>query len=328
MQSVFDIQEMANRGRTDRILIVGVGRTGSTWVKNALEKTPGTISWNEPDNIDASRDPDEAFGTSGFGPYPIIDPDDPGSVHRALWDVVFKSGLTHTQLRQMTPYLRPFLKLPKPILHPLVKAGGAALSVMPNKNQRNIAKTIYSCFSIEWIVKNYDPQVIVTQRHPYSVIASWRELDMPKFDLLTRPELLKRYGDQFGGNPPTASDSELTQAAWIVGLQTAALGAAAEKHPEWVIVNHEDLCVDPVEKFRALCKVVHIPWSDKVAEFLETSNRPGKGLVTNRVASEQVDKWRRVLKSDEVEEIASVLNRFPNYGWVAKPDNWIELIKH
>ncbi len=317
---------MPNRGRTDRILIVGVGRTGSTWLTKALGQTTGSVPWFEPDRIDAAQIPGKDFGRSGFGPYPIIDPDDPGSVYRPLWDVVFKGAITSDQLRRMTPLLQPFLKLPKPILHPLVKAGGTVLSALPRKNVRNIAKTIFACFSIEWIVNNYDPQVIVAQRHPYSVVASWRELDLPKFDILNRHEILKRYGDLFEGNPPSSSDSELTQIAWIVGLQTAALGAAAERHPEWVVVNHEDMCVDPIEKFKALCKILQIPWSDNVAEFLESSNRPGQGKLTNRVASEQVNKWRRVLSDGEVDEIASVLQRFPNYGWVVKPDDWAELI--
>ncbi len=327
MQSIYDIQELADRGRVDRILIVAVGRTGSTWLTQALDHTPGTVSLFEPDNIDASRVPNANFGKSGFGPYPIIDPEDKGGVYRSLWDVVFKGGVTYKQLRKMSPFMHPLLKLPKPVLRYLVNIGGLALSSLPGKGQRNIAKTIYACFSIEWIVKNYNPQVIVTQRHPYSVIASWRDLGLPKFDLLTRPELLKRYRDRFEGEPPTAKDSELTQVAWLVGLQTAVLGEAVERHPEWVVVNHEDMCIDPVEKFRALCKIMRIPWSDDVEEFLESSNRPGEGMVTNRVTSEQVDKWRRVLSVEEVQEISSVLNRFPNHGWVVKPEDWEDLIQ-
>jgi hypothetical protein len=65
-----------------------------------------------------------------------------------------------------------------------------------------------------------------------------------------------------------------------------------------------------------VCEQVAIPWSPQVVEFLDESNRPGEGLKPQRVTKEQPNRWRERLSDDEVEEITSVLERFPRHGWV------------
>ena len=327
MESILDVKPGPRYGRDDRILIVSISRTGSTWLSNALANTPGTESWPEPDNIDASADTNAKYGSSGFGPYPILNAGDDGGVYRALWDVVFKSGVSSKFLEAMIPILKPFLKLPKPILRPLVRAGGKVLTLLPSRSKRNLVKTVYASFAVEWLVDTYDPRVILTQRHPLSIIASWRDLNIPQFDLTTRPEFLSAYGDRYEGDPPSDQDSNLTRIAWIVGFLTTVMGDALDKHPEWLLVNHEDMCIDPVTKFRALCDVVGIPWSENVTDYLMKSNRPGEGLAPQRITSEQVNKWRAVLSQEEVKEAVEVLKRFPRMGWIRKPDDWEELFQ-
>ena len=74
-------------GRPDRLLLLGVARSGTRWLATALGHAEGTRMVKEPDNVDA--DP-TGTGVSrlGFGPYPIIDRDDPAPQFRALWDLV------------------------------------------------------------------------------------------------------------------------------------------------------------------------------------------------------------------------------------------------
>ncbi len=320
MKSILDEVTGSRAGRDDRILIAAIGRTGSTWLVNALANTPGTESWPEPDNIDANVEDGARYGSSGFGPYPVLTVGDDGGMYRALWDVIFKSGISFGFGAAMIPLLKPFLKLPKSILGPIVKTGGKALTLIPSRTERNLVKTIYGCFSLEWLVDTYDPRVIVTQRHPLSVIASWRDVDMAQFDLITRPELLSTYGNRYEGDPPSDQDSNLTRIAWIIGLLTTVMGDMLDRHPEWLLVNHEDMCIDPVTKFRALCEIVGIPWSERVAEYLTKANRPGEGFNPERIAEDQVNKWRSVLSPEEVQEAVEVLRRFPRMGWIRRPE--------
>lgn len=325
MQSILEQRDFPRSGRRDRILIAAVGRTGSSWLVRALGRSEGTEMWFEPDTIDLV--PDAGFvGTTGFGPYPIIHPGEDGGVYRSLWDVVFTAGVTRKQADKIIPLVRPLMKLPNSVLQPMIRLGGKVISKVPMQRQRNLAKTILAPFAIEWLVETYDPRVVVTQRHPYSMVASWRDIKLPKFDLLTRPAFRELYGDRYEGEPPTDADSDLTQAAWVVGFLTTILGEAVDRHPEWLVVNHEDMCIDPIAKFQALSEILEIPWSTKVAEYLEASNRPGQGFVNNRISSEEVNKWRKNLSPDEIDEIRSVLSRFPRHGWIKQPDDWESLI--
>ncbi len=314
------MQEQIVTGRADRILVAGISRSGSSWLIEALGVTPGTKRWYEPDNIDADPTGTKPVGQSGFGPYPIIRPGEDGGVFKSLWDIAFGSTLPlNRSVRFLIRSLRPMLKLPKPILHRLVRVGSKVVTTLPRKTDRIAVKSVYSCFALDWLVEEYDPKVIVIQRNPLNVISSWRELEIPGFDLLTRPELLRLYADRYEGVPPTPEDSLLTRIAWQVGLTTTAIGDSLDRHPGWVVANHEDLCVEPAKKFRALFEKMGVPWSEDVETYLEEANRPGEGLKPVRVTSEQVDRWKSRLTAGEVEEINSVLARFPRKGWIREP---------
>ena len=107
--------------------------------------------------------------------------------------------------------------------------------------------------------------------------------------------------------------------AWQVGLLSTALGDALDRHPGWLVVNHEDLCVDPVSRIRAVCDRVGMPWSSDVERFLDESDRPGEGLAPVRVTRIQPDRWRARLTESETDEINGVLAHFPRRGWVRTP---------
>ncbi len=309
------------QGRHDRILVAGISRSGSSWVIDALRTTPGTKCWYEPDYIDSDPNGKKPAGSTGFGPYPVIEPGSDGGVHKALWDVVYNGKIPVTRRGNiLIPLAKPFLKLPKPILHPLFKLGTKVFTAVPGVAPERVAvKSVFTAFCIEWIVETYDPKVVMLQRNPLSIVSSWRDLKTPVFDLATRPHVLENYRDRYEGDPPKESDSELTKIAWAVGLITTVMSDSLERHPEWLLVNHEDLCIDSPAKFKTLCERLEIPWSESVTEFLKRSNRPGEGLETKRITEEQVDKWKKKLNSEEVEEITEVLNRFPRKGWVRIP---------
>jgi hypothetical protein len=295
-------------GRKDRILLAGVARSGTSWLIRAMAATEGTKHYYEPDNVDADPTGERPVGRSGFGPYPIITSDADAGQYRPFWDAVFAGRLPAVQQINEGPKLalaRAALKLPPSVREPLIRAGASVLTRLPGGPARTAVKSIYATFSLDWLVNTYDPKVVVIQRHPLNVISSWRELQIPGFDLTTRPAILKRYRDRFEG-PPLAEDaSELSKIAWQVGLLTTVLGDAYDSHPGWLLVTHEVLCEDPKDHIRSVCEQVAIPWSPQVVEFLDESNRPGEGLKPQRVTKEQPNRWRERLSDDEVEEITS-----------------------
>jgi hypothetical protein len=318
------IEDGVLEGRADRILLIGVARSGTSWLSRAMAATPGTVHYYEPDNVDADPTGKRPVGRSGFGPYPIIEPGQDGGQFRALWDAAYAGRLPRVQgvndgLKLKA--VRLVLQMPRAIREPLIAAGARIMTALPGKPQRTAIKSIYSAFYLEWLVQRYDPRVIVIQRHPLNVISSWRELQIPGFDLTTRPALLERYRDRYEGQPLGPQASDLSKISWQVGLLTTAIGDALERHPEWLFVTHEDLCEDPVNRIRYVLERAGMPWSGDVEQFLEESNRPGEGLKPQRVTKDQPTRWRGRLTDDEVDEINSVLARFPRHGWIRELDN-------
>src|SRR5438093_515657 len=77
-------------GRADRILLLGVARSGTRWLATTLGNTESSRLVKEPDNVDANPD---GSGRSrlGFGAYPLVEQGEAAPQYRALWDLAFSA---------------------------------------------------------------------------------------------------------------------------------------------------------------------------------------------------------------------------------------------
>jgi Sulfotransferase family len=297
-------------GRVGRVLLLGVARSGTRWLATALGNTEGTRLVKEPDNVTAHD----------FGPYPVIDPDTAALHYRALWDLAFSARVPSGEapgwgLRAG----RAALRLPRGVRDPLLHRSAQVIAAWPGRAQGVVVKSIYAQFAVEWLLRNYRPKVIVIQRHPLNVVSSWLELGVHGFDLLSRPIMRERFLDRLGipQPPPNASQTHLT-ATWV-GLLTTALAEHVERHPEWLLVTHEELCEEPEASIHRVCTRLGLTWTGDVARFLADSNRPGEGFSNVRVTREQSSRWRKRLTESQITEIEAVLAQFPHRGWVREP---------
>lgn len=306
------------------ILLIGVARSGTSWLGRALGRAPGVRFYYEPDNVDADPTGSRRAGGLGFGPYPIIDPGEQNAPFESLWDLVFSGRLPPVEDGPLLLPARALLRIPPMVRDPLVRRAAALSARVPVRTRRIIVKSIYAIFCLDWLVGRYQPQVLVIQRHPRNVVSSWRQLDIPLFDLASRPAIKERYLEPLGIAPPEAQSSALAKIAWNVGILTHVLGEAVERHPEWHLVTHEDLCREPATRIGKIFEMLGLAWTPDVEHFLSSTNRPGEGLKPIRVTTEQPDRWRGRLSSDEVDEIEGVLAQFPRAGWVRGPTSVAE----
>jgi hypothetical protein len=306
--------------RRDRVLLIGVARSGTSWVGRAFGRAPHVRFYYEPDNIDADPTGERPAGGRGFGPYPMIDPGQEETAFSPVWDWVFSGRSPFSRGgNKMKAAGQLALRMPRPVRRSLLRATAAVSRRVPNTSDWKIAKTIYAPFSLDWLVRRYQPQVIAIQRNPLNVVSSWRQLQIPLFDLARRPAIHDQYVER-GIVPrldPGASD--LARIAWHVGLLTHVIGDALERHPSWHLFTHEDLCVDPAASMQTVFETVHVPWNAEVERFLDETNRPGEGLQPIRVTAEQPERWRGRLSADEASEINDLLSGFPRRGWIREP---------
>jgi hypothetical protein len=299
------------------VLVVGTARSGTSWLAKALGRAEATTHYPEPDNIDSEhggRPP----GYLGFGPYPLLDRGEQPPSLTALWDFVF-SGRIPSSRRVQLAAGRRFVRLPRAVRDPVFRVAARTMSHLPGGPSHRVVKSIYIMFSLEWFTDRYNPQVVLIQRNPLAVASSWVKLGISSFDLPTRPEIRERHLDRLGIAPPRAPAPPLEVAAWTIGLLTTVLGEALERHPEWPLVLHEDLCVDPRAKFRAVYDAVGLRWSDASERYLEESNRPGEGLRPVRVTKDQPEVWKQRLSPDDIALIEDTLAAFPSRGWIRRP---------
>jgi hypothetical protein len=316
-----ELTSSPDASRSDRVVLVGVARSGTSWLGHALGRARGVRFYYEPDNVDADPSNYIAAGRRGFGPYPVIDSDADAGQFAPLWDLVFSGRLPFAlrERRRLRPAARIALRLPRSVRDPLVRGAAALSARQPRRTQNVVVKTIYATFSLEWLVTRYRPQVIAMQRNPLNVVSSWRELHIPLFDLASRPILRTRFIEPLGIEPPVPNAPEVAQIAWHVGLLTHVIAQALDRHPEWIFVTHEHLCEDPATTIRRVSEQVGLEWTADIDRFLSDNNRRGEGLAPVRIATEEPTRWRQRLTDPEVAQIEAVLEKFPTRGWVRPP---------
>ena len=185
----------------------------------------------------------------------------------------------------------------------------------PCREARAIVKSIYAPFSAEWIYNRLRPTVLVVLRDPLNVMSSSKTDVSPRSGEAMHPRVTEWI--RTGRVPaPGPELSPLGRVTWSLGVMRQTLQVAAQDHG-WLTVAHEDLCREGVTGFEALAGSLGLTWTDRAAEFVAGSDRPGTGYATNRVAAELPEVWRDRLSADQVSEIRRVLETFsvsPPFG--------------
>ncbi len=163
---------------------------------------------------------------------------------------------------------------------------------------------------MEWIVERFRPRVLVVERHPFNVLASWIDLDFVR-DRREAASVASYARDHFGVDPPAADDSQLVYQAFYFGVLAAGLREATARHPEWTTMSHETLCVDSQVRFAALADELGLEWGDEAKDFLDASDADGSGYATSRRTEAQPERWRERLSSEQIATIRATLARFP-----------------
>jgi hypothetical protein len=293
-----------------KLLVAGVERSGTTWVATALSRGSDRVYVHEPDNPDAGRG--AALGAPDAR-YQVLAPGDPAPEYAAVWEVAFAGGWPGVpSARRVAGAIG---RIPAPVKRPLMRAMAAGVSRLRPAPPHVIVKSVYCPFTIEWIWDIHHPTVLVVVRNPLNILASFMALHTPDDavdrrlavadDRRVREGLIERYDL---GVAPAAGIGRLS---WWIGLACTAYQAAAERHPDWLVVSHVEACLHPSTWFEDVAARVGLPWSIEAEQFLVDANRPGSGYAPERVTADAPTHWQRVLSADQEREARAILARFP-----------------
>jgi hypothetical protein len=171
-------------------------------------------------------------------------------------------------------------------------------------------------FSAEWIAETFDAQVVVVVRHP-AAFASSIKLDgwtHPFSHFSDQPALIEDHLEPFRKEIDAFAREEhdiLDQAALLWRLIHHTIADYRSRHPEWLVIRHEDLSRDPIQGFGYLFEALNLPYTEDVQEAIRRSTSrsnpvdrdPNPHLFHSRDSRANVDNWRHRLTPSEVERI-------------------------
>jgi hypothetical protein len=192
---------------------------------------------------------------------------------------------------------------------------------------RPLVKDPIAVFSTEWLSERFDMDVVIVVRHPAAFASSLKRLDWRhRFaSFLAQPLLLR---DHLGGYEDEirwhveADRGVIEQAATLWRLIYGTVLALRERHPEWIVVRHEDAARDPIGVFGNLYERLGLEWSTRVRDEVaahSASSNPSELRSRHDVrlsSSESLGNWKQRLAPEEIAFLRSSVREFDDvwYG--------------
>lgn len=305
------------------ILLVGIPRAGTTWSSRVLAAGGSLYPVMEPDN--ESRSAPALRAKRRAGRFPVLQPGDRDDAFLRLWSWALDGAPQSPRLKAAGKILRTVRpngrrRYFQGRSSPLMQLAGVVGAHPPTGpvpalgTRRLFVKTVFLPLAVEWLTAAIDADVLILLRHPGSVLASWMKMDMNlEFTRLDDHPTIRRQIEEKRIPPPGAEPVE--RMIWNIGVLYSALEEAAARHPTWLVRTHEQLCVEPIVKFRCLYEELGLPWNEQVEEYLARTDQPGEGFLTRRVASEQPGAWKSRLTPAQIEAVQQVLSGFSLHTW-------------
>lgn len=293
------------------ILVAGAHRTGTTWVGKMLAAGPGVAYISEPLNVWHR----------------------PGVMRAAV-----QHWYTYITPKNQADYLIPFQETLRfqyhawlelrslRSMHDLLRMGRDSSIFLAGKlrNQRPLLKDPFAIFSAPWFAQALDCQVVITVRHPAAFASSLKRLNWP-FDfnnLLAQPALMNDWLEPFrqdmleqtSGIQGEAQGDIIAQASLLWRMVYEVAARHREQNPEFQVVRHEDLSLDPVQGYQTLYRSLGLEFTPAVEQAIlnSSSSENPTELSQKRVHAVRLDSranlhnWKRRLLPEEIQRIRAI----------------------
>ncbi|NEZ56158.1 sulfotransferase [Adonisia turfae] len=278
------------------ILIVGLPRSGTTWLASVLNTSKNIKLFHEPFNMDH---------VSEASPHWLkyLRADDNDLAFKHFCQKVFSGKSNHPYIKcKLTGH---YSRLKK------------RLSWLPG---RVIVKDVHACAALDWIDHNIAPQIVIITRHPCGLASSWLRTFKSSQNngrgralnrLLAQPKLLEDYLHPFEDDLRN-SDTFFDNIALYWGAIYYILHKQYQTHPNWIFITHEELCRDPIKEYKELFNKLNLEWTSKTDQILATSTvaDSGSSYSPMRVSANEPSKWLKQLTPEQIEIIQKKTSLF------------------
>jgi hypothetical protein len=283
------------------ILVTGMHRGGTTWVGKMLAAAAGTAYISEPLNI---LHRPGVFHTEVKYWYQYICDDNEHEFLPAYEDLLEFDYHLWDEIRSLRSK-RDVLRM------------GRDFYIFYNglmRGQRPLWKDPFAVFSTPWFARRLNCKIVITVRHPAACVSSLQRLQW-SFDfenLLDQPLLMRDHlGPYREAMLSMQKDDIVGQAALLWKMIYRTVQLIREQHPDFLIVRHEDLSLDPIPGFRSLYTSLGLEFTPRVEKIIRNSSsaeNPGE-LSRRKVhavkvnSRANVNNWKRRLTTEEIERI-------------------------
>lgn len=162
--------------------------------------------------------------------------------------------------------------------------------VTARSSKRVVIKEV-NPLAMRWMIKRFSPKIVILLRHPAGVAASFHRLNwMASLNRFSPGDgdIWFRLGD-FQGRVLARTQEQIMD------------------YPDVDVVHYEDLCRDPVERFRSLFDLAGLEWSVQTEQAIRRSAMlvrdgasPGALIRDSRT---QADRWRKDLTDEQASAV-------------------------
>lgn len=322
------------QGKKRPILVVGVARSGTTWVANTLAQAPGTELLHEPDNekqnILAHRWK-RGYHRMPFMGASVNEPDYLAFWRRILYGAYLPNrtvanklslalaGLTGDRIERDTREKcntvadgksETSADLSETVLATVLSQ--TSLSYQKLRTKRRIVKSVHTGLTLSFISRRLHPEILIVLRHPASVVSSCLKLRLPDAnrEVFRQEELVEAHLRPFLREIERVKDPVAQMA-----LQTAIFHYVweqeAKENPHWKFITHESLCKNPSVTFQSLYQELELEWTPAADQFLLDHNRPGNGFKISRESDTLIEKWKQTLTPQQIDSVRQGYRTLP-----------------
>ncbi len=325
------------------ILIVGLPRSGTTWVGKVFSSDQNARYIFEPDNEKLS--PLAWLCKREIHRFPYLTAQDASPAYSHLWRAAFstrtstwlsnrllggvlkgnsagvevfignKSGLVYvdeSMHRVGSRGVQPYSPQKHPYISLLAKRLADGSDLSPSMERRIIIKSVHASLCADWIADNFPAQIVIILRNPYSLYASYKRLKMPdSFRNLMFQENLQRDRLKYMPDPKKMLMAEKEDAvAFQIMLMYKIIEKQISSHPEWLLISHDRLCITPNESYHSIFGSLNLNWSDSTENKINSLNTTGGSFAPKRISSQQPSKWKSEMGASERTIIHKWIDQF------------------
>jgi hypothetical protein len=300
------------------ILVTGAHRSGTTWVGKMLAADSDTAYISEPLNV---LHRPGVFKASVPYWYPYICEDNEHEFLPAFQSLLEFNYHFWDEIRSIRSR-KDFLRMGRDfmIFYNALEHG-----------QRALLKDPFAVFSVPWFAKCLQCRVVITVRHPAAFASSLQRLSW-SFDfknLMDQPLLMRDHLEPYRGLMlAVRPDDVIGQGALLWKMIYDIVRKFQQLNKEWLVIRHEDLSLDPIDRYRELYDVLNLDFTKRVEKVILDSSSsenpaesPLKDIFSVKLDSAaNIKNWKKRLDSQVIQRIRDITGETADYYYPG--ENW------